>query len=84
MRASVGLLPFRMYWFSICKLMMMGAKSNSNLGLAPVCYRRVQVQVVVCWGLIFGMGLAALSAHRLSINRGGVGTGSEVSPPPRR
>jgi len=48
----------------------MGAKSNSNLGLAPVCYRRVQVQVVVCWGLIFGVGLAALSVHRFSTNPG--------------
>ena len=35
--------------------MMMGGKSNSNLGLAPVCYRRVQVQVVVCWLLIIAM-----------------------------
>ena len=32
-----------------------GAKSNSNLELAPVCYRRVRVQVVVCWLLIIAM-----------------------------
>ena len=40
---------------SICKLMMMGATSNRKLGLAPVCYRRVQVQLVVCWLLIIAM-----------------------------
>ena len=34
---------------------MMGEKSNSEVGLSPVFYRRVQVQAVVCWLLIIAM-----------------------------